>query len=144
MPIPKILLNNNSAIKLAENPEFHKRIKYINIIYYYNREAVNNNKVSVIYIPTKEQLADFLTKNLPNPQQKYLIKTANISNNINNPRVGTGLIRGPARGGLARARPPRRRGGGGANPNPTQTASQHKPFIRKKSHLRKQILNKIN
>ena len=54
MPIPKILLNNNSAIKLAENPEFHKRIKHIDIIYYYNREAVNNNKVNIIYIPTKE------------------------------------------------------------------------------------------
>ena len=86
MPIPKILLNNNFAIKLVENPEFYKRTKHIDIIYYYNREAVNNNKVNIIYIPTKEQLADFLIKNLPNPQQKYLIKTANISNNINNPR----------------------------------------------------------
>ena len=54
MPIPKILLDNNSAIKLAENLEFHKRIKHIDIIYYYNREAVNNNKVSIIYIPIKE------------------------------------------------------------------------------------------
>ena len=30
-----ILVNNKSAKKLAEKPEFHKQSKYINIIYYY-------------------------------------------------------------------------------------------------------------
>ena len=82
---PVLLVDNTSAIKLAENPEFHKRTKHIDIIYHYTRQAIADNKIRIIYTPTKEQLADFLTKNLPNPQQKYLIKQANISNNINNP-----------------------------------------------------------
>ena len=82
---PVLFVDNQSAIKLAENPKFHKRTKHIDIIYHYSRQAINDNLVSIVYIPTKEQLADFLTKNLPNPQHKYLLKKANISNNIDNP-----------------------------------------------------------
>ena len=45
--------DNNAALKLAENPEFHKRSKHIDIAYHFTREAINNN-VKVIYIPIKE------------------------------------------------------------------------------------------
>ena len=40
IPILVILVNNNSVIKLAENPEFYKASKYIDLYYYFNREAV--------------------------------------------------------------------------------------------------------
>src|SRR4030095_16978596 len=60
--IPPIMEDNNAALKLAENPEFHKRSKHIDIAYHFTREAINNNMVKIIYIPTKEQLADPLTK----------------------------------------------------------------------------------
>ena len=60
-------------MKLAENPEFHKRTKHIDIIYHFIRECINNNKLKVGYIPTKEQLADGFTKGLDNPKHKTLI-----------------------------------------------------------------------
>ena len=37
---PTILVDNKAAIKLAENPEFHKRSKYIDIQYHYIRDQV--------------------------------------------------------------------------------------------------------
>jgi hypothetical protein len=52
--IPPIMEDNNAALKLAENPEFHKRFKHIDIAYYFTREAINNDKVKIIYIPTRE------------------------------------------------------------------------------------------
>jgi hypothetical protein len=68
IPTPIILVDNQSAIKLANNPKFHKRSKHIDLIYHYTRKAINENKINIVYIPTKENIADFLTKSLPNPQ----------------------------------------------------------------------------
>ena len=62
--IPVILEDNTSAIKLGYNAEFHKRTKYIDIKYYYIRELVENNKIRILYINTKKQLADPLTKSI--------------------------------------------------------------------------------
>ena len=60
--IPIILEDNQSTIKLAENPEFHKRTKHIDIIYHYIREKISNKDIEVFYIPIKEQIADSLIK----------------------------------------------------------------------------------
>ena len=65
-------------MKLAENPEFHKRTKHIDIIYHFIRECINNNKLKVGYIPTKEQLADRFTKGLDNPKYKTLINNIRL------------------------------------------------------------------
>jgi len=58
-----ILVDNESAKKLAENPEFHKRSKYIDIIYHYTRDAIQNNIIKIVPIPTKDNIADIITKN---------------------------------------------------------------------------------
>ena len=60
-------------MKLAENPEFHKKSKHIDIIYHFIREAVAEKRVQIIYIPTKEQIADGLTKCLNNTKHKDYI-----------------------------------------------------------------------
>lgn len=57
-----ILVNNNSAKKLAKNLEFHKRSKYIKIIYHFSRQAILEGKANITQIPSKYILADFLTK----------------------------------------------------------------------------------
>ena len=41
---PIILVDNQGSLKLAENPEFHKRTKHIDIIYHFIRECINENK----------------------------------------------------------------------------------------------------
>jgi hypothetical protein len=76
--IPKVLVDNTSTIKLAENPEFHKRSKHIEIIYHFTREIINNKKAELIFTPTKYQLADFLTKNVPLPLLRDFLQLANI------------------------------------------------------------------
>ena len=40
--IPVTLIDNQSALKLSENPEFHKRTKHIDIAYHFIREVINN------------------------------------------------------------------------------------------------------
>lgn len=59
-----VYVDNQSAIKLAHNPEYHKRTKHIDIRYHFVREVCDSGKVQVSYIETKRQLADFLTKPL--------------------------------------------------------------------------------
>jgi hypothetical protein len=58
--------DNNGAILLAKNPIFHERTKHIKIKYYYIRQLINEGIIDLIFIPTKEQKADGLTKPLPN------------------------------------------------------------------------------
>ena len=65
--IPAVMEDNNGAIKLSNNPEFHKRTKHIDIKYQFIRELVESNKIRLIYISTKEQLADPLTKAVSGP-----------------------------------------------------------------------------
>ena len=63
--IPVIYEDNDAALKLANNPEFHKKSKHIDIRYHFIRNMVIDNKIKLLYISTKEQLADPLTKALP-------------------------------------------------------------------------------
>lgn len=66
--IPAIMVDNNGAIKLANNPEFHKRTKHIDIRYHFIRELVESEQIRIIYVNTKENLADPLTKSIPTKQ----------------------------------------------------------------------------
>ncbi|KAG0156254.1 hypothetical protein PDIDSM_3431 [Penicillium digitatum] len=62
-PIP-IFADNNGAIALASNPEFHAATKHIAIRYHRLREEVAAGNVEFIKIPTAEMAADGLTKPL--------------------------------------------------------------------------------
>jgi hypothetical protein len=79
---PIILVDNQGSLKLAENPEFHKRTKHIDIIYHFIRECINENKLKVGYIPTKEQLADGFTKGLDNTKHVTLIDNICLKESI--------------------------------------------------------------
>jgi hypothetical protein len=56
--------DNQSCIKLSENPVFHDRSKHIEIRYHFIRDRVQKGAVQLQYIPTEEQLADIFTKPL--------------------------------------------------------------------------------
>ena len=60
-----LLVDNQGAIKLAENPRFHKRRKHIDIKYHFVRQAYENGLITVQYISTSNMTADIMTKALP-------------------------------------------------------------------------------
>jgi hypothetical protein len=59
-----IYCDNQSCIKLSENPVFHDRSKHIEIRYHFIRDYVQRGAVELQYISTDEQVADILTKAL--------------------------------------------------------------------------------
>lgn len=56
--------DNQGAIALAKNAQFHARTKHIDIAHHFVREKVNNSTMNIRYVPTDKQLADDLTKAL--------------------------------------------------------------------------------
>jgi hypothetical protein len=66
-----IFCDNQSCIKLSENPVCHDRSKHIEIKYHYIREMVQKGAVKLQYVPTDEQVADVLTKPLSRVKFEY-------------------------------------------------------------------------
>eukprot|EP00253_Pinus_taeda_P005890 PITA_05890 len=67
-----ILCDNPSAINISRNPIMHSKTKHIPIKYHFLREQVLERKVKLEYVPSKEQVADILTKPLPREIFEYL------------------------------------------------------------------------
>jgi hypothetical protein len=59
-----IYCDNQSCIKLSENPIFHDRSTHIEIRYHFIRDYVQRGAFELQYISTDEQVADILTKAL--------------------------------------------------------------------------------
>ena len=59
-----IYCDNQSCIKLSENPVFHDRSKHIDIQYHHLRDCVARRIMLLQYISTEEQDVDILTKAL--------------------------------------------------------------------------------
>lgn len=57
--------DNQAAIAMAKNPQFHGRSKHISIKYHFVRDKVNDGTINISYCPTTEMIADMLTKGLP-------------------------------------------------------------------------------
>ena len=62
----KLFRDNQSAIKIAENPVQHDRTKHVKIDRNFIYEKLENKEIEVPYVSTKGQLADMLTKALSN------------------------------------------------------------------------------
>jgi hypothetical protein len=60
----KVYVDNQSAIALGKNPEFHKRSKHIDVQYHYVQEQVQAGRIATPYLPTAQMVADGLTKAL--------------------------------------------------------------------------------
>lgn len=79
-----LFMDNQSAIRLVKNPEFHKRSKHIDIKYHFIREQYEKGSFTLDYVPTKEMIADVFTKSLPAQSFNMLIKNLCVSSNSNN------------------------------------------------------------
>ena len=71
---PAMLLvksDSQGALALVANASTKTRTKYIDIHYHYVRALAVNNVVSFAFVPTREQVADFMTKPLPRDKLQY-------------------------------------------------------------------------
>ena len=59
-----LLIDNQSAIAIARNPEFHDRTKHIEVRHHFLRQLYESKAIQFQYTPTNEQVADVLTKGL--------------------------------------------------------------------------------
>lgn len=57
--------DNEASISLAHKPIIDGRTKHINVKYHYLRQEVENGAIKFVWVPTKDQSADGLTKPLP-------------------------------------------------------------------------------
>jgi hypothetical protein len=64
MEATTIVCDNQSYIKMTENPVFHDRSNHIEIRYHYICDMVQRGALKLQYISTDEQVADVLTKPL--------------------------------------------------------------------------------
>jgi hypothetical protein len=61
---PILYSDNQAALSIAQNPVHYQRSKHIAIRYHFIRHAVQNDQITIDYVPTDEQIADVLTKAL--------------------------------------------------------------------------------
>jgi len=63
--ISRLYGDNQGALALARNPEYHARTEHIDTQYHFVRELVMGKKIYLEYCPTTDMIADIMTKVLP-------------------------------------------------------------------------------
>lgn len=71
-PSPTLFMDNQSAIRLIKNPEYHKRTKHIDVRYHYIRDMFEEELFKIEFISTHEQSADIFTKALPKDRFQFI------------------------------------------------------------------------
>jgi hypothetical protein len=59
-----LMCNSSSAICLAQNPVFHRRVKHIKVRYHFLRDHIKKGDIVMKYIDTERQLTNIFTKPL--------------------------------------------------------------------------------
>jgi hypothetical protein len=81
MPPTIIHCDNQSCIKLYENPMFHDRSKHIEIRYHFIHDWVQRGEVQLQYVSTDDQVGNILTKALPRGKHVYFIDKMGLVRN---------------------------------------------------------------
>ena len=69
MDVKIAFLNGNlddiRLILFAKEPRDHQRVKHEDIRYNFIRDLIATNKIKIVFVSSKNQLADIVTKGLP-------------------------------------------------------------------------------
>jgi hypothetical protein len=80
-----LLCDNESAIKLANNPVQHSRTKHIDIRHHFLRDHEAKGDIELFHVSTENQLADIFTKPLDETRfyflrsELYILDSRNVS-----------------------------------------------------------------
>ena len=70
--------DNQCTTVMANNPQFHGRVKHIDIRHHFVQEQVANGTIKLEYCPTTNMTADMITKDLTREQHCKLREKAGI------------------------------------------------------------------
>jgi hypothetical protein len=60
-----LFCDNQGAVRLVRNPEFHPRTKHVDNRYHFVRKMDEDGLIEVLFVKSENQLADIFTKPLP-------------------------------------------------------------------------------
>ena len=66
--------DNQSAIALTKNPQFHARTKRIEIQFHFIREVVEDGQIRLEYVHTSQNIADIFTKGLTKDKHQQCLQ----------------------------------------------------------------------
>jgi hypothetical protein len=69
-----IFCDNQSAIALSKDHQYHARTKHIDVRYHFIRWVIEQGVVHLVYCPTGDMVADIFTKALPAPLVKHFAR----------------------------------------------------------------------
>jgi hypothetical protein len=78
-----LLCDNESAIKLVNNPVSHKRTKHIDLRYHFLRDHETKGDIKICHVSTEKQLIDIFTKPLNESRFCALHSELNILDSCN-------------------------------------------------------------
>jgi hypothetical protein len=78
-----LLCDNESAIRMADNPVEHSRTKHIDIRYHFLRDHQQKGDIEIAYVSTHNQLTDIFTKPLDEKTFSKLRNELNILDSWN-------------------------------------------------------------
>jgi len=78
----RIHCDNVGSNILTRDPSFHARTKHIDIQHHYIRERVDAGDIHYAYIPTRDNIADCLTKSLACPQFHEITMCMGMQNDL--------------------------------------------------------------
>ena len=68
----QILIDNQAAISIANNPVFHGKTKHFKLKLYFLRKVQKEGEIQLVYCKTESQNADILTKQFPKARYEFL------------------------------------------------------------------------
>ena len=71
--------DNQSAIALSKDHQYHARTKHIDIRFHFIRWIIERGSIRLIYCPTEDMIADTLTKALPSAKVKHFASELGLS-----------------------------------------------------------------